>query len=268
MVPAPVIMGFLTATVPILLDNLDPTYFFFRFVTWLPPFWKIIIRVMITLFFTVHGLTLIFGFVLYLLNSVLPIHTCLTYITNPKLFQHQISTSVSTENQISNLHFGVTLHLETAHIFTKVGNIAKFRQYFRKYQELQILNVVLNQVIVFILPVGLQIGVLAYSVFGYIVIKLIWTVPFPLSILSASIMLLTSAASHFLYPICTSLTLRSEKFAQFWKLQQISASKRKMLDSCRVLRIRVGPFYAIGKSSKATYMSLLLYYTITLVISI
>lgn len=120
----------------------------------------------------------------------------------------------------------------------------------------------------FILPVTLMVGLIAGCLVGYILIKLIGRVPIPLTGMAGFIIFFIIAAVYCLFPIAVRIRTVSGEFKRYCSLQDISKYERQQVKSWRSLGVEVGHFFTIVTSSRTTFISLLLYYMILLVISV
>jgi hypothetical protein len=153
-------------------------------------------------------------------------------------------------------------------ILTKLGRTARFPEYFQKFRQLQIIVGVQNQVLEFILPVALFVVIGGCCCTGFLVIRLSSHIPVTLTVLAIFVFCLIISATHILIPLGASVTLKSEAFLRFWKLQCFSPYRKKQLRSCKNLRISVGLFFYIKKKARGIFLSIVLYHMIVLVISV
>lgn len=269
MVPTPLAFSLGASTIPIILSTIDPMYFVFLPVTFLSPLSKLFLRIVTTFLFILHGCVLVFTFVICLTYATLPIHVCLKSMTNPKLFHGPVINSNPTPdlNPSQNLIDFATISQSCA-AFVKFERIGRFPKYFLKYRQLQILNTTYNQLTTYILPISLLISLVTCSVVGYIWIKLSFRVPLTITLMAMVVIIILFGAAHFLFPLGSNMTLKSEMFLKFWKLQFFSSCRKRQIKSCRPLQVSIGDFYYVVKSSRTHFISLMLYYTITLVISL
>lgn len=262
MIPAPVSTPLTVAAATILLENVDPTYFWFRDFILISSPVKMLLRISIMSIVVFHGAMAIFTFLVNLANVALSFHCCLRSMTSTNYFRNYLQT----ENDTHSLDIATQSRIFKA--ATKFGNSARFSQCLIKYRQLQIVAAVQNQVLIYLLPISLVVAVAGCVVVGYLVIKLTGAVPIPLSILCSFVLVLIIAAAHALIPLAAEVFIKSEFFVRFWKLQSFSGYRKRQLKSCKLLRISVGPFFRIKKGSRVIFLSVVLYHTVTLVISV
>lgn len=237
MIPIPLGASLSAGSVPAFLNDIDPTYFLFRTLRCIPQ--RANIRVLLGAITILHSCNLVMSFIVYLVNATLPILCCLKFMTNQSLdIMHQSCRT------------------------------SQFVHHFRKYRQLQILIRVENQVLSYVLSLALVGGLLSCCAAGYLLVKLSTKVPLPLTLLAACFFLIIIASAHFLFPIASNICMTSRSFLRLWKLQKMSTYRRNQLRSCTLLRISVGRYFFIEREARTTFISLLLYYTVTLVISV
>ncbi|OXA54882.1 hypothetical protein Fcan01_10118 [Folsomia candida] len=225
-------------------------------------------------FVVLHGMIIILSFNVYMSNALIPIQHCLKSMTNPEMFKSRdtrvtdwIGGNGLTGFSEANTPNFATL-VGTVLIFRKVGRIARFPLYLRNYRQLQILNGVQNRLSQYALPLWLMTSLAVSSILGYMVVKMSPKVPIIFKIFGAGAFLGIIFAAHSAFPMATNVTAKSKNFIRYWKNQELPVSYRKEVISCKVLRIEIGPFFYLKKSSRILFMSHLLYYTVTLVISV
>lgn len=76
MIPFPIINGFLMCIIPIFIDNIDPTYFWFRHAQRIfPPTYILALRILLLFIITMHGSMIIFPCIIYATNVILSLDT-------------------------------------------------------------------------------------------------------------------------------------------------------------------------------------------------
>lgn len=261
MVSGPILATLTVSSLPILLPSVDPTYIWFRDICWIPSNLKLLIRVVITFIEVGHGSQQLFCLIIYVVNFALPFHTCLNWMTHPKLFQGGEQTG-SPRPPSTMLDLGKLCRM--SNVFVKIGRAARFPDYYFKYRQLQVVMTVTNQIIWFIVPVTMLLGLVLACVTGFMVIKLSGQIPLPLIFLSAFLLIMILCAAHGITPLAANVTTKSEVFIWFWKLQNFSGYRKRQLRSLRALEFYVGPIFKIKESTRGTFLSLILYYTVTL----
>lgn len=229
----------------------DPTRFWFRYIPLIPSCAKIILRAVLAGAVIFHGTNIIFGAIALIFNGTFPIVTCLQLMTRPLKFRR------CSECEFVSLIFPAA-----------AKRVSKFNQNYSRYRQFQIINTVQNMVFGFILPVTLMVGLIAGCLVGYILIKLIGRVPIPLTGMAGFIIFFIIAAVYCLFPIAVRIRTVSGEFKRYCSLQDISKYERQQVKSWRSLGVEVGHFFTIVTSSRTTFISLLLYYMILLVISV
>lgn len=155
-----------------------------------------------------------------------------------------------------------------SNVFKNLGRVARFPDYLLKYRQLQIVMTTFNQIFYFNGPFLMGVGLVASCVLGYEVIKLSHQVPLPLTLLSIFVFILIILSAHGLAPVAAIVSKKSEIFISFWKQQGVSKYRSRQLKSLPLLQFNVGPFFKITRDTRRVYMSLVLYYTVSLIISI
>ncbi|OXA53645.1 hypothetical protein Fcan01_10378 [Folsomia candida] len=143
---------FCAALIPIILDNMDPTYFLFRNVTFLSYHVKLLLRIFLIIIVVLQCTIAALGFAIILSNVLLLLVMSLENIT-------PMNTS-----------------------FYRKMEFAKF---FIQYRQLQILNRIWNNVCYLTFSLGLFLPLVAVVLLGYTLIKLRSVIPFPLTFLVA-----------------------------------------------------------------------------------
>ncbi|OXA48264.1 hypothetical protein Fcan01_17444 [Folsomia candida] len=219
--------------IPLLVHNIDPTYFWFRNVAWLSPNLKIVIRITIIFLLALHSSNLT------LCGSVMGSNVALMYLKCLK--------------QMTNFDNGIT----------------KFRKFFAMYKQLYIITTVSNDVVYFVLPIGLFSSLLLGIVFLYVVIVLTGKISLALTFIAGSISAAIIGMVHLVLPLAAEITEASGDFKRGWEAKrELSGGDRKGLKGFRLLRLWVGPFQYVSKSSRVDFISALLYYTVSLIISV
>lgn len=150
--------------IPLLQDNMDPTYFWFRDYSGIPPWLKIGLRILLILFASGHACIVVVASLMCIANVAREFGANFKSMSNHKI--------ISKQNSFEKA--------ETCHAFTKFGKSAKFPKAFLKYRQLSILTTVANQIFQYIIPVGLFIGLISCTVAGYFIIKISHSVPLAL----------------------------------------------------------------------------------------
>ncbi|OXA44446.1 hypothetical protein Fcan01_20486 [Folsomia candida] len=241
--------------IPLLEYKMDPTYFWFRNITFLPYSAEILIRILIIFFVVLHGSVLIYSSSIYLIWAVLCFNDCLN---NANLL------GITNTADLKSVH-DVFLRLKVVRRIAKV--FTKFSSSLRKYRQLQIVTALVNNLLKNVILVLVGIMMIGSIVSGYILIKLRRQAPYSLIFFAVFTLTLIVVSIHLLFPLVIDATKKSNIFIRFWQLQNISDYRKKQLKSCRLLEFRVGSFHVVDGSSRANLMYVIVYYTVTFVIS-
>lgn len=244
LIPLPVIKPLLLCLVPLVIPNIDPTYFLFRHVTFLPHSVNFILRMTLTLLSVCHGCILIYSCVIYGTNVALSFFLCLITMTRKRA------------------NFFVTL--------PKIGVVkfTPFRKDFMKFRQLQILLTPTNEVAFIVLPFSMLVTLLTCVTMGCMLVKFGGIIPLPISIVEILFILVFAAIVHFLLPLLAEVAIKSEDFIRFSKVRNISNYWKRQLNSCPVLGLGVGPFFKATRAIRIKYLAIALYNTVSLIILI
>lgn len=151
------------------------------------------------------------------------------------------------------------------------SNFRKISEYVTKmgtYRQLQVTNQVINQLNGEILPVLILLIVVASVMMGFMIVKMTGRVPGMLVFLEVT---LTFAILLFIeigFPLMSDVIRKSADFIRAVKLDEGCSSYRKrQVKSCQHLKILVGSYFCIHKGTRIELLSLIAYYTMSLVIS-
>lgn len=253
-IPSPFPICLILCSVPLLLPNIDSTYFIFRNMSsFLGPIFTLICRISCIFLATLHGSLLIYSCVINGANIALLLHSCL---------------SVMTKNPTPKQNSAVNSNLGSLPKIVVVQRNPSFPENFRNYRQLQVMLTVINQVAFEALPVAIFVMLLCCISMGYIVVELTGTVTFPMTIMAIFTLILFTGLIHLLMPLLAEVTIRSLNFVEYWYLQNMSGFRRKQLRSCRRLSIWIGPFLKVTRAIRIQCFSLALYHTVSLVILI
>ncbi|OXA39481.1 hypothetical protein Fcan01_25807 [Folsomia candida] len=218
--------------IPILLDNADPTYFLLRNVNFLPSHLKLMVRILLTIAIVSQLSIAGIGFVIIFSNVLLLMAISFRSITplNPCK--------------------------------------SEFFEFFPPYRQLQIINRVWNNTCYlatsFALFFPLALGVLL----GYTLIKLSCTISIPMTFIFAALFLGGVSIAHFTVPVMVEITIRSRDFKRTWKSCSLSAYGEKQIKSCDTLRVYLGGFCVVSEKSRGIFFSMVMYYTLSLIIAL
>lgn len=265
MIPAPIATTLIFFSVPLLLPHVDPTYFLFRSVITLSPISTLFCRLFIISITTFHGSVLIYVVIIYGTNIFLMLHTCLrsmisqTHFEDPK---HQEETYPGST--ISNL----SVLCRVSKFSEKLDLVTSFSRNLSKYRQLQLMITIFNQFFFIILPFAIIVQIVCCVAFGYMLIKLTESMPFPITLLAMFFISLFVVFVHVIVPLIVEVTVKSENFIKFWQLCKVSAYRKKQLQSFRLMRVSIGPFGYVTRGLKIQCFSLTLYYTVSMIVSI
>ncbi|OXA38249.1 hypothetical protein Fcan01_27040 [Folsomia candida] len=219
------------AFTPIFIDNKsDPTYFLFRNWTDVPPFGKILLRLPILILNHFHCSVIIVGWFIIMGNTIPLVTKCVKIMCSSK--------DIIFENA------------------------------FRKYRELQIITEALNQILYLTFSSLVFIPVICFTMFSYILVKLVAVVPFLVTFIVTSFIFLEIALVHLGMPLMTDVSLSAQDFIRIWKLKEISGWRRRRLRSCKLLKVAIGPFGYVGKGSRGALFSKMFDCALSLIISV
>lgn len=247
MIPAPFGTAIIFSSIPILLPNVDPSYFLFQNLSTFSPSLALIFRVFIISTTTFHGSIIIYTSVINTTNIILTIHNCLKVMTDRKPLE------TSTE-------------FNTSRISEKFYGIVRFPRNFSKYRQLQAMVTIINHITFATLPFSMLVALVCCVGFGYILVKLSCTVPILVTIMAIFFLTLFIGIIHALFPVIVEVAVKSEKFLEISKLQNVSKYRKKQLQSCRLLKMSIGPFCSATKGIRIQCLSFALYHTVQLII--
>lgn len=239
MIPFAIQIPLNVSTTPLLMPDIDPTYFFFKELSFISPHLKLFLRIITVFIATFHGSLSLSGFLIFMGNVIRAILICFKFMLIPKSFLGQISS-----------------------------RSIKFLGALLKYRQLQIYLTVANQALQYFMPVGLFIALVMSCACGYFVIKLAHFISFVFTLISIFAIILVFLAVHVLVTMGADITLKSRECISYWELKGFSAHRKRLLKSCRPLALWVGPFFVLEKETRANYLSLIIYNTISLIISL
>lgn len=238
---ATIIVPPVTATVPLFIHNIDPTYFMGRYFPFIPS----------PLIF----LGRIIGIWIAMLHAVMILSAGVIIITN-------IWLSMKLSLNLVQRDLGIS---KDSSIFRRSS-----KKHFSIHRQLQIVTTVLNCSLYFTLPIVQIVTFLFAVVMSYVIVKLHDVVPFPLTIIYAAIVVGIGMIYHFVFPLITTITTRSEDLLRLWNLGELSRSGigTREIRSFGPLRIYVGPFYYIETKARTTLLGSIFYYTASLLITL
>lgn len=257
----PIQVPLTTCIIPLLREDIDPSYFWFIHYSFGSPPFILSLRIVIFFIASLHGSLVVADILISLTNVAQTSVSCFKTMSTPKLCQRR------TKNE-SETGIRSSCKSKMSQVLIKLGNSAKFPKYLLKYRQLTILVGVSNQAFYYIIPAGLFISLFNCTVSVYFLIKLSLNLPLVVSLFSILEITLVFIEAHGLIPMFADITEQSEKFISFWKQQGHSALRKRQLDSCRPLGFWVGPFFVLAKSTRVNYLELVLYYAINLIISV
>lgn len=222
----------------ILRPKLDPSYLWFRHVTFIPFGLKLFFRLIVISSTLIHTCVMVFGYAIIGVNIILFFLDTLDRIT---------PVNLKGSNFI---------------------NIGKYVTSMRTYRQLQIINSVYNRIIWHLFPViTLIIGVVAV-IMGYVVINLAGSVPYALVILGVTSIAAIFGFIQLTFPIMADMIKKSADFLMVFKLQGCSSYRKRQLRSCRHLKIWAGSYFFIHRGTRIMMLGLIADNTMSLVISV
>lgn len=231
MIPSIIITPSCAALFPIIVHNVDPTYFWFRNILLFSTHSKlaVIIRMVIIFLTLRHGCVLV--------NA-----TVITYV---------------------NIGLMVNSYLKQ---LTKRDEVHNFAKKLHKYRQLQIIMIITNHTIQDIMAAGLLTFFICFVIVGYIVVRLSNVFPTAMILLCIIFILFFVIFVHSILPLAIGGIARSEEFIRDWEVQNLPKVERKELKSCNILRHRVGPYTTLTKGFRTNFFSFVLYHTVNLII--
>lgn len=217
---------------PLLVDNVDPTYFWFRDISFFSNHRRltIILRVVIIYLTFLHGNVILNVTVITCGNIALMFYAC----------------------------------LET---LTRCGRNHKFGTKLHTYRQLQILMTITNHTLQHLMAFGLLVAFIGFVIMGYVVVKLFHVMPIAMTLfLSVISVLCFVAIVDTMLPIAIRGTLLSGEFIRKWGMQSLRRWERKELKSCRILRLRVGSYTTLTKGFLTNFVARTFYDTVNLII--
>lgn len=229
---------------PFLLENVDPTYFIFRNVKILSAPWILVFRIISIFSPLLHSSVILVSGVIILTNVLIITISAITSMINDKK----------------------TKKLGRIKVFQKIQNMVQFLQYISKYRQIQLVICVMNDVCYFVFPLVLLLPLIAVVGTGYILVKLTRFIPFPIIFVSAVFGVCCIAGLHMIMPLLAEITTRSQEFVRHWELRGVTDYRVKSLKSCGPIRVAMGPFFYVNKWTRSTFLSLMVYYTVSVII--
>lgn len=138
----------------------------------------------------------------------------------------------------------------------------------KSYRQLQIVSSVINHVFSFVIPICVIFSFWGEIVMGYVLLKLTGIFPHNVILVVALGSVVVSGLAHWLMPEMADLVVNSIEFVRYWRLRISSKCAKRQLRSCRQLRMEVGQFYYFRQESRSVFFANLVYYTMSLVISV
>lgn len=231
MIPSIITAPSCAALFPILVHNVDPTYFWFRNIPFFSKYSKltVIIRMAIIYITILHGCVLV--------NS--------TIITS-------VNICLMLNSDLNKL--------------TKRDKVHNFPKTLRKYRQLQLMMTITNQVVEYLLTAALLTYFVCFVMIGYIVVRLSNLIPMAMTLLCVAFIVFFLAFVHTILPLPIRGLERSEEFVRNGDMENLQKLERKELKSCSVLRLRIGPYTTLTKAFRTNFFSFVVYHTVNLII--
>lgn len=221
------------ASVPLLKNDIDPTYFWFRNYASIPPTMGLCLRLIIVTVACFHGSFVFVDAFISMVAAARAILLCLKTTASPG-----------------------------------PGKSVSFSGSLLKYRQLSVVTTVTNQGFYYILPTGLFVVLVVCCVSAYFVIKLSSHVPLVLSLFSVFLVVLVVVFAHVVIPMLADVTVQARNSVFYWKRKACSGHRKRQLRSVRALGLWAGPFFALDTHTRGTYLELVMYNSISLVMSI
>lgn len=215
------------ASIPLLQSNIDPTYFWFKNTSAIPPEPKFFLRVLIIFLACFHGAFVFADSLISMVNVARSIIRCFKAMSSP--------------GQKKAMSFSKSL---------------------LKLRQLSIVTTVSNQGFYYMIPGGLLVCLVVCCVSAYFVVKLSSHLPLVLSLFSILLMVLAVIFAHVVIPMFADITVQSRNFIYFWKRKECSAHRKRQIKSFR------GPFFLLDTQTRGTYLEMVMYNSISLIMSI
>lgn len=103
---------------------------------------------------------------------------------------------------------------------------------------------------------------------GYAVIKLVGQVPHAIIALTLITLMVDLSCSNISLPVMSSFSEMSQEILRSLKTKRWSSYVERHLRGWRPLRIYAGPFFYVKKETRTGFFGTMLYYTMSLVISV
>ncbi|OXA39689.1 hypothetical protein Fcan01_25575 [Folsomia candida] len=234
---------FATCATPILHPSVDPTAPWLEDATFLPHPVKILLRMCLIFLLTWHMCTPIFGFGIKISNVCVILRNSLK-----SMMDH-------SQSEISQ-NFKFFTHRKP------------FYECLLTYRQLQIVTIVMNVALTWVIPVGILILFICALGTSYLVVKMSEILSVPLTFLAVTIFTTIVTMAHFVLPLMAGLLSGSEEFLRWWKLKGGSKHRKKQVASCALLKFNVGGLGCVDGDTRRIFMAQLLYNTVTLVITL
>lgn len=205
MLLAPFEIPVTACAIPLLIGDIDPTYFWFRDFTFASATVKLFLRIVLTYLSTTHGSLVMTDVLISKANVARTTLNCLKTMTNLKILQKRDKDKQSESG------------IETDFIL-KSQKSSKFTKSLLKYRQLSILTTVANQGFYYILPAALFICLVECTVSVYFLIKLNYYLPFVLLLFSVCIVIVVFLVGHAVVPMFGRVTAQSENFVFFLEI--------------------------------------------------
>lgn len=219
-------------------NTLDPSYLWFRNVTVISAATKLFIRIFIYCLSLLHSSNMVFGYGIIVFIILLIILS---------------SLEVQTISRFKPINPTITLN----HIMS-----------IRRYRQLQIINLIFNQLLVYFLPVLTLMFLVAIAMMGYMLIKMSGIVPHALEVL---VSMVTAAILGYIelgFGSMANVQRKSADFLVGLELQGGSMYRKRVLRSCKLLQIWAGSYFVMKRSTRFQLFGQMAYYVMSLVISV
>lgn len=242
----PAFLGFPIAlsAVPIFLNGIEPTYHLFTNFSPRTPYLKLALRVGLTFLVCLHSAIIVFTTSIMLCNAVI-------------VFLGSVHSIANIKGKIQ----------PPSNFFSRIVLQSRFLKRLSIYRQLQILVSLTNQFIYYSIPMSMFSLFVLVIILGYVIIKLTGQVPLTLTLVAISDVAMIVAMAQFVFPLMADIYCKSISFVDVWKEMNVCKVNVKQLISCKPFGIKVGPFYYIRKSSRVEFLTSMLYYTVSMVIS-
>ncbi|OXA40867.1 hypothetical protein Fcan01_24201 [Folsomia candida] len=163
----------------------------------------------------------------------------------------------------------ILLILGRLETISKGGNMrpSKFGNHIRNHRQLQIISVIANRLVRFVLPQTILMFLVAVVMMGYMLIKMSRILHHAVIIIDVVVIIAITGYVQLGFGLIADVDKKSDKFLKGLGRDCGKCEKRE-LRSCKELRVWAGSYFAMTKTTRIKLFDMMAYYTMSLVISV